>query len=365
MNKGLSVYLDLVRSIAAIVVFGGHVVLLSGCYGQPNGVGCRLAVSLFPFHLGHSAVVLFFVLSGYVITYVAAERETRLREFAVSRFARIYSVAVPAVVLTLGVDLFLMSAGHTHGIPVYQFAKLWKYLPLFFIFGNDFWFLSESTLSDVVMWSLCYEVWYYILFASIFYFESWKRWALACLVFLIIGFKLWALLPTWMLGSFVYKCHGRYGLSPAVAKLLFFSTLAAILLSFHFTLTSYIDGMVDGLSGGWISAHMDGSEWLVGDTVTAILFSANVFSAKFARLEFGRLAKPIQLIASFSFTLYVIHWPLLQLFLGYLRLGFFQTIVMILLSVVLLGAVTERQNHRLRKLIIRSLGVRRFAYGRN
>ncbi|HEY3909961.1 MAG TPA: acyltransferase [Stellaceae bacterium] len=365
MNKSLSIYLDLVRASAALVVFAGHVVLLSGCYAGSGGVGCRFAAGLFPFHLAHSAVVLFFVLSGYVITYVAAERETRLRDFAVSRFARIYSVAAPAMVLTLGIDLYLMSVGQTSNIPIYQYSKLWEYFPMFLTFSNNFWFVSEPTLSDIVMWSLCYEVWYYVLFASVFYFERWRRWTLASLIFAVIGFKLWALLPTWVLGSIVYKFHRKYDMKPAAARLLFFATLGALLLSFHFTMTSHIDEFVDGMSGGWISTHMDGSEWFVGDIVIALLFSANVFAANFARLEFGRLTAPIRLVASFSFTLYVIHWPLLELLLVYLKIGVVHTIVAVLLSVAALGLVTERQNHRLRKLIVNSWGVSRFSYSRN
>ena len=62
---------------------------------------------MIPFHAGHSAVVIFFVLSGYVITYVASERETTLRDYALSRCARIYAVAVPTLLLTIVLDLFL------------------------------------------------------------------------------------------------------------------------------------------------------------------------------------------------------------------------------------------------------------------
>jgi peptidoglycan/LPS O-acetylase OafA/YrhL len=43
-----------------------------------------------PFAVGHKVVVVFFVLSGYVITYVACERERGLRDFVLARVARIY-----------------------------------------------------------------------------------------------------------------------------------------------------------------------------------------------------------------------------------------------------------------------------------
>ncbi|HTV43853.1 MAG TPA: acyltransferase [Stellaceae bacterium] len=361
MNKGLSTYLDLVRLCAAAIVFGGHVVLMSGCYARPLTRSCRAGVALVPFHLPHSAVVLFFVLSGYVITYVATEREIRLRDFAVSRVARIYSVVVPAILLTIIIDLFLMSKSYVSGIPTYQYNHLWKYLVLSLAFGNESWFLSESMFSDVVMWSLCYEVWYYILFSSVFYLKGWMRWFACCAVFLIIGYKLWALLPAWLLGSMVYRMQAKYSMGLWTARALFISTLSIILLSFHFTGTHEIDAMADALSGGWLTEHMAGSRWFVGDTIIALFFSANVFAAKFARLDFGRWAAPIKFAASFSFTLYVVHWPLLQLLRGYFKVEVFEAIALVLLAVMLIGAVTERQNHRLRRLIIRIVGARRFA----
>ena len=116
MRRGCSVYLDLVRVIACLIVFGHHMSLNFGCY-EPTGNGCKARGWLIPFHAGHSAVVIFFVLSGYVITYVASERETTLRDYALSRCARIYSVAVPALLLTIVLDAFFMTIGDDSGIP--------------------------------------------------------------------------------------------------------------------------------------------------------------------------------------------------------------------------------------------------------
>src|SRR5215471_15334526 len=136
MNKGLSAYLDPVRAMAAAVVFGGHSLLIFGCYDQSSGAGCAVGTMLIPFHMAHSAVILFFVLSGYVITYVATEREFEMSAFAFSRVARIYSVAIPAILLTICVDLLIWSTGNHDEIPAYQYKGWWKYLPLFVLFAN-------------------------------------------------------------------------------------------------------------------------------------------------------------------------------------------------------------------------------------
>ena len=67
MNRGTSIYLDLVRLSAAIVVVITHLAYpeLSGGTLQPWRLG------------GNDATMVFFILSGYVIAHVREEREER------------------------------------------------------------------------------------------------------------------------------------------------------------------------------------------------------------------------------------------------------------------------------------------------
>src|SRR5438105_11577903 len=55
-------------------------------------------------YIGYPAVMIFFVLSGYVISYVASEKENTLSDYATSRLARLYSVLIPAIILTFAAD---------------------------------------------------------------------------------------------------------------------------------------------------------------------------------------------------------------------------------------------------------------------
>src|ERR1700742_1917757 len=86
MNRQTSLYLDLVRFLAALAVFVSHI-----CGQRFTG---GLLWQSEPY--GDEAVDVFFVLSGFVIGYVTDGRETSTRSFAVARLARIYSVALPA-----------------------------------------------------------------------------------------------------------------------------------------------------------------------------------------------------------------------------------------------------------------------------
>ena len=86
LRRDLSIYLDLLRIAAAAAVFVSHLAR----HQLTDGWLWRIQP------LGHSAVIVFFVLSGFVIQHVASTRDTHVRTFAVNRLARLYSVVLPA-----------------------------------------------------------------------------------------------------------------------------------------------------------------------------------------------------------------------------------------------------------------------------
>ena len=90
MNRAFSIYLDLVRFVAAVLVYLWH----SNQKAIVDG-------PVFAGGYGPSAVIVFFVLSGFVIAYVVETKERDWRRYLAGRGARIYSVVVPVVVLTL------------------------------------------------------------------------------------------------------------------------------------------------------------------------------------------------------------------------------------------------------------------------
>lgn len=356
MRRGCSVYLDLVRVIACLIVFGHHMALIFGCY-EPTGNGCKALGWLIPFHAGHSAVVIFFVLSGYVITYVASERETTLRDYAISRCARIYAVAVPALLLTIVLDAFFMANGDYSGIPLYQYRGLWKYVPLSLTFTTDHWFFAENAFSHGGWWSLSYEVWCYIVFAAAFYTRGWRRWVATILVLLFIGPKLWALLLCWLMGYLVYRLHGRAHMTPRLAMAVVIGTVSAIVVIMQRDVLPGIDQWADAASGGWLATNMRFSQWFVGDILLASLFATSVFAAKFAPLNFGFWASPIKYLASVTFTLYMIHGLIVKLCVKYFDLGMLPTVVVVTAFTFVFASVTEHQTGRLRHLLSAALST--------
>src|SRR5438105_12066649 len=92
MQPATSILLDLMRFTAACIVFLSHLT-------------SRELNSVFPWvRWGHEAVVVFFVMSGFVISYVASNREGTLIGYATARLGRLYSVVLPALLLTPMLD---------------------------------------------------------------------------------------------------------------------------------------------------------------------------------------------------------------------------------------------------------------------
>ena len=84
MPHHLSLYLDAVRFAAALVVVFSHawLVLFPG----------------YPLHWpGPAAVIVFFVLSGFVMAYVTDRRDRSQADYALDRLSRLWSVALPAL----------------------------------------------------------------------------------------------------------------------------------------------------------------------------------------------------------------------------------------------------------------------------
>jgi peptidoglycan/LPS O-acetylase OafA/YrhL len=353
MNKGFSTYLDLVRVTAALLVLTGH-------------LSAKIFGSFYvPGQIGHNAVIIFFLLSGYVIAFVANTREHSLGAFAVSRAARIYSVAVPALLLTLAVDLFLLKEAPTSPItarmPVYEIMQPVKYLAFSLSFGGDLWFLNIPAFSDVPYWSLLYEVLYYAVFAAAFYFDGRRRIVLVAILLAIMGPKLWVLFPIWILGTAIYRLHsdGRMKIGVWEARAILLVSGILLVSCFAFNLTLPIDDNINRLSSGWTYKHLAASKWFVGDTVLGLILAVNFFAAHYAELRFGFTGPIVKWVAALTFAIYLMHYPLMEFWETFTGKSVIALALLVLASIVPLGLFTERAKLWLRRFFEISL---RMAY---
>jgi len=343
---GFSTYLDLARLLAAFAVFYEHFRLADSDW----------KASISDDGVGHSAVVVFFVLSGYLIRYVADTREGTFPLFAASRIARIYSVAIPALVLTVAVDIVLVHLGHNDQVRPYQLAAPWKYLPIFVLFASDFWFINEQVFSNAPFWSLSYEVWYYVAFAVAFFVNrrhATLRNVLLFLLTIVVGPRLWILFPLWLLGVWIYNFHRT--LSPVnsvkreIAHLLFFGSAVALCLYLWSGAGQALNEFSNATFAGIPRSLLRGSQFFASDFVVGLVVGINIFAARYCAFDFGRLRRAIVFLAGNSFTLYLTHYPLLEFLALVCRLKGVVLLASTLLSALLIGVAIERQKDSLRR----------------
>jgi peptidoglycan/LPS O-acetylase OafA/YrhL len=158
LDRPTSVYLNAVRFTAALIVFLGHI---SG-HRFTSGLFWQMTAFM------DLAVMIFFVLSGFVIAYVTDTGESDLHIYAVNRISRIYSVALPALILTFTLDTigrYLRPELYNEGWG-FSSQHIWLQYLAGFTFTNELWWKQVYVGSDLPYWSLGYEVWYYIILPS-------------------------------------------------------------------------------------------------------------------------------------------------------------------------------------------------------
>ncbi|MGJ8671033.1 MAG: acyltransferase family protein [Oceanococcus sp.] len=304
MDKQLSVYLDLCRFTAAGLVFIAHVSGFTGGFLWQLG------------GLGHEAVVFFFVLSGYVIAFVTDGRENSPQIYSVNRFARIYSVALPALFITLLCDLI----GREVNAAAYldldaRLSDPWITFGSALVFLNESW-VKHTVFSNMPYWSLGYEVWYYVLFGLIIFVKNRWRWPLIIGCLLLMGLSVVLYLPIWLLGVLCYRLSQKLQLSHRAAMLLFVSSVLVLAALFFESNQEVINAWAHHIVGDqFVSWLFEPAEQFAADYLMAVAIAVNILSfgviGKSLNLFGERFSGWIRYFASFTFSLYLFHMPLL------------------------------------------------------
>jgi peptidoglycan/LPS O-acetylase OafA/YrhL len=372
-------FLDLARWLAAAIVFFGHLrnPLFLG-YGSLPEVDRNLIVQGWYFVTGWfgEAVIVFFVLSGFLIGGMGLARlQARtfdLTDYAIDRTSRLFVAFLPALLLTLLLDFagsawFPQAGLYTHTQPMIAekistppFESLAT--PTNF-FGNVVMlqhFRVPAYGSNTPLWTISAEFWFYFLFglaAVLLLHRSVRKRgaaiAVGAVVFAILGAAFPYLLGLWLIGIGV-TLIGRSRLErPLLALILFVAVLVAARI------------MHDK-----VSALMWGQT--VRDYGVALSFAYLLYSMRSARSALlARFAGFNRFMADFSYSLYLIHFPLL-IFLSSLAFasGYFPGVaigyrptdpeglilyVLMLVTVYLaawsFSLLTERQTARVRRLL--------------
>jgi peptidoglycan/LPS O-acetylase OafA/YrhL len=260
-----SVHLDMIRGVAALTVFLSHIPEL---FFRPDfhkilahaaGSASRVTAANLHLHrpsIGHEVVVVFFVLSGFFVGGSAlrgmAEGLWTWKDYLLRRLTRLWVVLIPAICITwlldsLGMRLFSGIASIYTGPPgQYEVVThLAANLTPTVLFGNLLFLqgiLVPTFGTDMPLWSLSYEFWYYVAFpflaiALAAKFPARHRWlscgALAVLL-VCCGASISSYFLIWLMGVAVYQLPLRLRpwqlrwVIPATSLLLLMTILVAV-----------------------------------------------------------------------------------------------------------------------------------------
>jgi peptidoglycan/LPS O-acetylase OafA/YrhL len=334
----LSVYLDLVRFGAAVVVVLSHAwpVLVPG-HDLP-----------WP---GHQAVVVFFVLSWLVIAHASTRPGLSAGEYAIHRAARIWSVAIPALLLSLIAAAAVGTAGQLEAPSVEgQFGAI-PNLVLNAVFAGQLWFADVQPPFDSAYWSLNYEVWYYALFGAWFFLRGRPRVLTIVVIAAVAGPKILLLLPIWVLGVVLYR-H-QPALSERVALLIFLASAGLALLfvglgagiEVRHALWPYGSGVLRLLGG----SNEFLTDWLFG-LIVAANFAAAAQLGRYGDILL-RFTSPIRAAAGHTFSAYLYHQPLLAFIVLVAGWRHWTGLLLLALGVAILAQCTEKQLPAVRRFL--------------
>jgi peptidoglycan/LPS O-acetylase OafA/YrhL len=309
-----SVLLDLVRGLAALLVLLQHWrFMLFIPHGPGNPVLWMLFNTLCG--AGSMAVWVFFVLSGYLISgsifRMLEQGRWSWKTYAVHRLTRLWIVLLPGLLLTALLDGIGMHLHRPAAIALYAGLSGNGMVPdvhatssLGAALGNMFFLQGHpvpSFGSDVVLWSLAAEFWYYVAFALAMISLSGRQPAKTRCVNAGILLCVLLFLPGQVL---LYSLIWLAGVALRKLPPLTLSNRLRWTTGIVFTLFFFVHA-----HSRWLSSHLSNLSTVLA-TVLLIWVLLSARSRADERTSWVRFSRAL---ARFSYTLYVIHVPILAL----------------------------------------------------
>ncbi|PCD02933.1 hypothetical protein COC42_00355 [Sphingomonas spermidinifaciens] len=295
-------WMDAARAALAVAVAFSHAWLLFVTDHRPGDPWIS-----YPFYFAsgfaHTAVILFFVLSGFWIAKSVEaldRRGWRWRDFLLDRWTRLGIVVLPVLVLGGALDYLGFAVLRT---PVHLNAHDVWFLPRDMArslgpvaFAGNLAFLQSILVPPLgtngPLWSVAFEFWYYLWFAALWLLVRHRRFSVALLLLVLAAASrdLAAGFLAWLVGAAIWLRGARLAIDRFWPIALFF---AATLLWSRLGDRPGEDLVVAGVAGLFLAA---------------LLRRNPRFPA--------RLAPVARFGASGSFSLYAIHFPVMAMVAG-------------------------------------------------
>ncbi|MDB6453849.1 acyltransferase family protein [Falsirhodobacter sp. 20TX0035] len=295
-------FIDVTRALAAFAVVVSHTQAL--IIDRPLASGAVHKMLSLLTSQGHTAVVVFFVISGFWITRSVdrAGAAFSFKDYMLARCTRLWLVLIPALLIGMGIDALgsgrFASALYegTQGSLTLSFDVKDRLSVMAFL-GNAL-FLQDIAVkalgSNGPLWTIACEFWYYVYF-PLAYLAIRSRNCLGITLAVVAFFFLpsISLFFCWMMGGAVYLVAERLGAD----RRFHWAVPAACLAAFGATIVLL----------KFVSLH-----WIASDLLLAAIFA--LFMAVGMRSSFGE-AKGLGLLARLgsrsSYSLYATHMPII------------------------------------------------------
>jgi peptidoglycan/LPS O-acetylase OafA/YrhL len=297
ISRFTSFFLDFLRAAAALGVVAAHLTIT------------HLAPSAALFEKwGHLMVLIFFVLSGFLIAASVEGKAIDARRYTALRLGRLWSVLIPCLLITLALQLTVGAINPQHASAFQRGHLALRFtLPVFFL--NEMWFTSSAPPFNSPLWSLAYEAWYYAFFGvCIFVRSPVRRTIILIAMAAVIGPKVLALFPAWLTGVALLKLfHRRQQLRPW-AWPIFIGALA--LAAIWFVLNPQWPQSIGHQPMFFSAAFL--ADYVFGLAVAGVILGVELLWGQ--RTPAAWIDLPVRKAAAVSFTLYLIHFPLMVSF---------------------------------------------------
>lgn len=306
MNKAESIYLDAIRFVCAVLVVFGHI------------SGKRFTDGLFwqaSFFMSQS-VTVFFVLSGFVIAYALTTKEKTAHIYIENRMARIYSVVIPALIITACLDIIgrlINPSVYSIGWGFHGDSPFGYLASLFFL--NEIWFLHLTPGSDLPFWSLGYEVWYYVI-CGVAQFLSRRKWLVIIFLLALVGPDIVAMMPLWLVGFAAYRLRSSAGPN-WVTKLgrgrwatMLWAISATLLIVYEVVAWRY--GRLFSQAALFFNRGELPEDYLVGSLFAVNFFAFGGFATHIGWRPAPPLSRAIHWLSGATFSIYLLHLPVAQ-----------------------------------------------------
>jgi peptidoglycan/LPS O-acetylase OafA/YrhL len=293
MNRGLSLYLDLLRFGMAVIVWISHSTF-HGYTGHPF-----ILWRLTPY--ASTAVISFFVLSGFVIAHVTKGAEADPTTYAIARVSRLYSLVIPALVLTWIWDTLGSLADPSYvGRLLVPDNEPERYLLSLFMVQNWWIFGDLEPGTNNPFWSLSFEITYYICFGLFLTGRIRLFVGGSLLLFALAGPLIAALFPIWLLGVAVYRWQARRTLPMSLAIVLFPVSIGLLAYVGSFRMSDEI-----------VSKYYYQLAYAEAALIAVNLLAASALSGWLTKV-LGWCGTFVRWLGSVTFAIYLCHFPLLR-----------------------------------------------------